>query len=344
MRHLSVPSTKTASVREYLSNNGWLEKECGIQNLGDLRAIPLTDNAPEQIQEYSQIELEPLVPGPKHWTERLDPDLFIKFEEFWPSSYDQIGDIVILKLTEQIEVYSKEIGNAFLEQFANVRVVCADKGVKGEFRVRDLTIIASRGNPSLQTIVKENGNHIIVNPSLAYYSPRLATERISTLESAKQLKNRLGRPLDVCDPYAGIGPTLVTLLSAEGLVNEVIANDLNPEAVTILKKNIPNHHWIGCQDARNLAKEHPSCADMLLVNLPHDSLVHLPDLIGLLKKNQEVIIRGWAIIDNSSVIETKAYLESIFDKAQINRITITPAKSYSPLESYSSFEISMILP
>ncbi|MDP6870122.1 MAG: hypothetical protein QGI21_05055 [Candidatus Poseidoniaceae archaeon] len=337
-----MPSKKTASVREYLTTQGWLAEGYGIQSIGDNRAIPLNDKAPQSIKKYKQITLSPLSPPPKHWTERLDLELFTEYKEYWPMSHDQIGDIIILKLPSEIIDFGNTIGEAILQQFPNMRVVCADKGVTGKFRVRDLQILSSRNKQTTETIVRENGNEMIVNPSVAYYSPRLANERLLTVESAKKLKNRLGRPLDVCDPYAGVGPSLVTLLSEKGLTNKIYGSDLNPAAVPILKQNIGNH-WAECRDARDLSKEHPQCADLLLVNLPHESINHLSKLIGLLKKNQETVIRGWAIIDNESIDTTKQKLEKILDEYIINDITISPSKSYSPKESYASFEISLTI-
>ena len=52
---------------------------------------------------------------------------------------------------------------------------------------------------------KEHGNEFLTDPGLVYYSPRLATERLETVEVAKQLSEKLGRKISVCDPYAGVG-------------------------------------------------------------------------------------------------------------------------------------------
>ena len=54
---------------------------------------------------------------------------------------------------------------------------------------------------------------------------------------------------------------------------------------------------IDCMDARKLAEEKPEmigCADVLLVNLPHDSIVHLPYLLPLLS-DETSLICGWSI-------------------------------------------------
>ena len=85
-------------------------------------------------------------------------------------------------------------------------------GVKGDFRIRNLIPIDEKGGANSETRIKENGVEFFVDPTKGYFSPRLATERLETLESAKLLKNKLKRKLHVCDAYAGFGPALIVLL------------------------------------------------------------------------------------------------------------------------------------
>ena len=89
-----------------------------------------------------------------------------------------------------------------LERMPNVRIVCADNGVKGEFRVRDLEPIMARdGVLSTLTQVKEHGHTITIDPTKSYFSTRLSTER-HNYSAAKRLSSLLNR-LTVCDP-AGV--------------------------------------------------------------------------------------------------------------------------------------------
>lgn len=308
------------------------------------RAIPLGENAPLAIDDLPIIDLPPIYPGPKHWTERLEPELYLQYQELWPMSYDQVGDIIIFKLPEELTSFSKEIANAMLQQYQNARLICADYGVKGEFRVRDLKSIVSRdGNLSTKTQVKEHGNTFLVDPSVAYFSPRLATERLATLETAISLKQELGRPLTICDPYAGSGPALAPLVSHDSLVGQIIASDLNPNAVSLLKENLPSEAIIDCCDARELKSKFPEKVDLLLVNLPHESLNHLPDLIPLMAKNHPVVIRCWAIIPLDEIKQAELELTNIFSKSKIHNLKIEPAKSYSPTESYTCIEAKITL-
>ena len=66
----------------------------------------------------------------------------------------------------------------------------------------------------------------------------MQTERLETLALAKELREELGRPLRVADPFCGVGPALATLLGESDLVSDLLATDLNPNAVQLLMTNL----------------------------------------------------------------------------------------------------------
>ena len=339
MRHLSVPRTDTSLWIEYLSKRDWLAASVAIQDLGIRRGLPLNQSAPDEIEGLPIVDLEPKVPGPKHWTDRLPLDLFEKYLAFWPTSNDQLGDLVILKIPEEVKGFKNEIGKAILAHSERARLVCEDRGVKGEYRVRDLQIIASRdGTTTTRTQVKEHSKRLWIDPAKAYYSPRLGTERLNTFEEGANLAKRLSRPIVICDPYAGAGPNL-SLFSDEDFVKTIIASDLNPEAVELLKLNLSNKSLISCNDARQLVEKHRNKADLLLVNLPHDSIDHLPHLLDLLARGHEVMIRGWAIISKDKIAEIETKIKEIIEDHNIIDLKITPIKSYSPHDEVICFQI-----
>ena len=340
MRHLRVPCRETSAWRDKLSSNGWLSVGYGIHNLGEFRGIPLNGNAPDFFEGFEIVEMEAITSGPNHWTERLDSDLFESFKEFWPMSHDQIGDVIIVKIPKEISQFSQEIASAILNQHSSARIVCADNGVKGEFRVRDLEVLKTRSDNSTRTKVKEHGNEFLTDPGLVYYSPRLATERLETVEVAKQLSEKLGKKISVCDPYAGVGPAVVPLTKIPKYVENIYASDLNPNAAELLGLNLPNS-ITKCADARELSKDLGECCDLLLVNLPHETVDHLPHLIGLLNKGHEVVIRGWAILESDLIPTAESEIRNHLSECQILSLEITPKKSYSSSISYVSIEVHL---
>ena len=176
-----------------------------------------------------------------------------------------------------------------------------------------------------------------------YYSPRLATERRGNLTVATNLKQLLGRPLVVCDPYAGVGPGLISLLGGPDLISKIIASDINPAAVELLQMNLPENAWAKCCDARTLHLQHKHIVDFLLVNLPHDSITHLPDLLPLMAKNHPVAIRCWAILANDKLDEIELQIRDLFAEAEIHSLELAPTRSYSPTESYTCIDAQITL-
>ena len=341
MRHLRVPRRETSLWRDKLASNGWLAEGHGIHKLDQFTGIPLSENAPSQIDELDIVELEPLTSGPKHWTERIKEEIPTPLRELLPMSHDQIGDVIIVKIPEGLESYSKTIGEAMIAQHPSARIACADNGVKGDFRVRDLTVLAYEDTESTRTRVREHGNVFWTDPGLVYYSPRLANERLETIECARKLSQKLGRRISVCDPYAGVGPALVPLTKLPEIVDEIYGSDLNPHAAELLQLNLPNQDT-RCADALTLSTDLPECCDLLLVNLPHDCIEHLPHLLGLLKKGHEVVIRGWAIVPTGSMQEAESEIRNHLAKSEVISLEIKSKKSYASNIEYAGIEVHLI--
>ena len=237
-----------------------------------------------------------------------------------------------------------------LLQFPSVRLVCADNGVIGEFRVRDLNPILSRdGDLNTKTRIRENGVMIWTDPAKAYFSARLSNERSGNLIAALKLKNQLGRSLRICDPYAGVGPSLASLLGEQDLISDCYAGDLNPDAFKLLEQNV--EYFISKskainvvlknQDARHWQQQPTDYAiDFLMVNLPHDSIDHLPKLLPLLAKKQSTVIRGWAIIEKDEIQLQQSNINNMLQSfgAQIESITCNEVKGFSSTKIFMCFE------
>ena len=172
-------------------------------------------------------------------------------------------------------------------------------------------------------MVRESGRSILCDPTRAYFSTKLQSERLETLTLAKELRSLLGRPLRVCDPFCGVGPALATLLGEPDLVGDVLASDLNPDAVEMLLDNL--RRWdrkeypaepapisrlhedriAGLADATKLQHD-PNLAgrwDMLLVNLPHRTIEFLPSLVPLLDRTGPSMVRGRVIAAEADIPE-----------------------------------------
>ena len=184
-------------------------------------------------------DIEPNAKGPTHWRERLPPSLQALDEAIWPSAYEIQGDVLMVKVEGEAATHEQAMADAMLAQLPNTRLICADEGVEGDFRVRNLRVLASRdGSTTTRTTVKEHGSIMWVDPGEVYFSARLSTQRQETHQHIKSFREQLGKPLVLADPYAGVGPSLPLLINDEGLLSGYIVGDLNPVAVDLLRMNL----------------------------------------------------------------------------------------------------------
>ncbi|AEH07355.1 tRNA (guanine(37)-N1)-methyltransferase Trm5b [Methanothermococcus okinawensis] len=142
-------------------------------------------------------------------------------------SYDVIGDIVILQISDEInEEMRKKIGKTALKLIPSIKSVFRRKSnIKGEFRIRELELLA--GEYRTLTLYKENGYKLWVDVEKVYFSPRLGWERKRIMEKVK---------FDdvVVDMFCGVGPFSIACKNAK----KIYAIDINPNAIELLKKNI----------------------------------------------------------------------------------------------------------
>ena len=327
MRHLRVPSAQTAHWIQRCKEHGWYATGFGVQSLDDDRLIPLANSAPSRNdavwQNHPVLEREPTKKRTQHWTAHLESSLQQEYAEEIPQSFEILGDVLLVKIPETMQTVATQIADAMLKQYPNVRIVCHDEGVKGEFRVRTLNPIQSRdASISTQTHVKEHGHRIEVDPSIAYYSARLSEQRKKNFESIQTFASEFNRPLRIVDAYAGVGPAMAYLYTDAELTESVHVNDMNPETIPLLERNMerfenkrksPGMFSISCLDARSLATEQShlnGTTDVLLVNLPHDGIDHIQELTPLLNPVRALVC-GWTIQekDASSAVESKLALQ-----------------------------------
>ena len=343
MLHLRVPSPDTDRILQQLRAASALPEGARVQtdpNDSEYRYIPIIGNLPPSIAEqYPTVDIEVQPPSPRTYRDHLDAilpsDVVTSIE--WPTRHEFVGDLILIKLDDTQRQYGGAIAEALLLQHSRTRAVFEDLGVIGTFRVRNLELLAVREgeDSSTRTQIIENGHNLWTDPATVYYSSRLSHEREGTLACAEKLRDEVRRPLAVCDPYAGVGPSLLPLISEPELVGELFAGDLNPAAVELLRENI-NHTsaTIECTDARLLKDRPDMCEkyDLLLVNIPHNTLEHLPDLLPLVRTSG--IIRGWAIIEQADFQRSQQLLRDTLG----SEATLESRRSYSASANLCRFE------
>jgi len=144
------------------------------------------------------------------------------------SAFDQIGDIIVVRIPDSLVSKKQIIGKTLLEQVSTANSVFYQSSpVEGNFRTRKLEVIA--GEDKTQTEYKENGCRFIVDVEKAFFSPRLSTER-------ERIAGLVKNGEVIINMFGGVG--MFSLLAAKNTPCTVYNIDLNPVAAQLCKENV----------------------------------------------------------------------------------------------------------
>ena len=265
-----VARAEAERVRRLLRDRGLLRSDLNVVHEGDSVVFPIA-SAPVSAIDAGELVSREFSPygarGPRTYAELVDiPE---ELRAMLPRSYDVVGDVVLLRLPEELVPHSATIGAALLRFVPGARVVGRDEGVHGPARQRRLVEIAGGGGWATQH--RENGLTIEVDLGAAYFSPRLAREHARVARSVV----RGARVLDLC---CGVGPFALAI-AHEHRAREVVAVDSNPAAIALLRRNLAR---LGFAD-----RVRPVEADVgaflasaglarhAILNLPHEGIKYL---------------------------------------------------------------------
>ena len=197
------------------------------------------------------------------------------------SAFDQIGDIIIVRIPDSLISKKKIIGKALLEQVKTAKTVFHQSSpVEGDFRTRNLELIV--GDEKTETEYKENGCRFIVDVEKAFFSPRLSTER-------ERISNLVNDNDVIINMFGGVG--MFSLLAARKKSCTVYNIDINPVASRLCEENIKLNKLKGSVISLNgdaseiIKKQLQDKADHVLMLLPERSDEFLNTAISSLKKN-----------------------------------------------------------
>ena len=200
------------------------------------------------------------------------------------SSFDQIGEIIVLRIPDSLKSKKKIIGETLLDQVKTTRSVFYQSSpVEGEFRTRNLEILA--GEDNTETEYKESGCRFLVDVEKAFFSPRLSTER-------ERIANLTHDGEIIINMFGGIG--MFSILAAKVSKCTVYNIDINPNASLLCEKNIELNKLKGKIISLNgdsvkiIQDKLQNSADRVLMLLPERSDEFLETAI-LATKNNGVI-------------------------------------------------------
>jgi tRNA (guanine37-N1)-methyltransferase len=286
-RYVSVRVQDGERVRKTLSDLGLLDGEYRIISENGILYLPtVTDVAPEILHQHlegvpletGRRSFETSVQGPRTLTEALEGQLTLDELAQLPRAYDLIGDIAVLEIPDELEPHSKLIGRAFHSMHRNFNTVLAKRGaISGVTRVREYELLS--GDDRTKTIHTEYGCRLAVDLERAYFSPRL-------LEEHNRVAQLVGDSEVVVDMFCGVGPFAIHIARLKRA--RVVAIDVNPSAIELLKESITLNRLVGeivpmVADAHEYAKSSNVKANRVIMNHPSGASEFISDACRILK-------------------------------------------------------------
>ena len=277
MKCVKVPLKQLNDTRLKLMEEGLMNMEYRIKAESEYGYIPINDNINDY--EIVDIELEPMKKVPHNFSELLEGELTPKEIEDLRTSFDTIGDIVILEIPDNLQDKKFIIGDAALKFTKRKSIYMKKSAIKGTTRVRDLEFLA--GIDDSVTIHKEHGSRLKLDVREVYFSPRLATERKRVMESVEDGEK-------ILDMFCGIGPFPIVIAKNKDV--EITAVDINESAIKYLDENIKLNKLMGsiqtyCGDVREVSKTFNSKFDRIIMNLPGLAYTFLDFAVDLIEDN-----------------------------------------------------------
>ncbi len=151
------------------------------------------------------------------------------------SAFDQIGEIIIVRIPDSLLSKKKIIGETLLKEVKIAKSVFYQASdVEGDFRTRKLEILA--GEDNTKTEYKEFGCKFTVDVENAFFSPRLSTER-------ERIANLIQDGEIITNMFAGVG--MFSIMAAKKKKCTVFSLDINPMASKLCEKNIEQNKLAG---------------------------------------------------------------------------------------------------
>lgn len=282
---VSVELKRANEALRKLREKGLMRKGLIPKRVGEMFVVPVNDpaRAAELVRgEVCEDDFEVSARG-RTYKDLLKGALPDDVLGSLPRSYDVVGDIAILRLSEEHLKYGKVIAEAIMRVAKSVRAVYASLGVEGEWRIPRLVHLG--GEERAETVHKEYGVRIFVDVGRAYFNPGLGGEhrRVAEFVSDGEI---------VADLFTGVGPFALHIAVLRRAI--VFAVDANPWAISCLLRSIAMNKLTGrivsvSGDARDfLSIVGEGALDRVIMNLPHHATEFVPDVLPKLRCG------GWA--------------------------------------------------
>jgi tRNA (guanine37-N1)-methyltransferase len=206
-------------------------------------------------------------------------------EKFGLSSFDIIGEIIVIFIPDYLELQKKEIGKYLMTLYPKIRAVfCKTTKADDLYRIQSKELIAGEGS---ETIHYENKLKFKLDIMKVFFSPRQITERMKLVKLIKSKEK-------ICVLFSGIGPIPIYLSKFTNASN-IIGIELNTTAHNYALENlalneVQNVELINGKVERVLPKlAQEEQFDTIIMPIPKDSGSFIEIINHALKTNGRII-------------------------------------------------------
>jgi len=331
---LRVKLKLAEKTRKFLTDKELIREDLRVTKDKQYIYFPLV-KITDELSSFTIIkkDFDKIITKPKSYKEILKlPD---DIKDKLPTSYDVVGEIILIKISEELSKFQNEIGDALLKANSNIKSVYKIEPVKGEFRTRKILLLSGEENPI--TVHKEYGLSFNLDVQKTYFSPRLANER-------KRVAKLVKPGEIIIDMFAGVAPFSI-MIAKYADPKIVFAIDKNEDAIRYAKQNIASNNFLDKieiinADVKDIKKKVNKKADRIIMNLPFSA--HLFFIKALDISNKNCTIHYYDILGESEFQERINVLKKIAGQAKfsIENCEIRKIKSYTPREFYIGIDIT----
>lgn len=331
-RGLRVPRVRGEEVRRGLADSGLLRTDLAIRHEGEFLVLPLAEGpegVPPSWGDIVEREFRAAASrGPARYRDLLPwPE---EEKEALPRAFDVIGDVVLIRLPDELEDRKQAVGAALLRFVPGARVVGLDRGVRGPERRREVERIAGLG--PWRTRHRENGVDLDVDVEKAYFSPRLAREHARVAEEVRSGES-------VYDLCCGVGPFAITIAHL-GRAERVTAVDANPEAIRLLRETLARYPFRGRVAAVEARVEafvlDAPPVERVVLNLPHEGIKYLSSVARTVAPGGRLYY--YEVVPRAEVAERGLSLvRSLGSRGPFEVVTQRVVHPYSPASDLVAF-------
>jgi tRNA wybutosine-synthesizing protein 2 len=334
-----VPRHRAESVRKVLFKRRLGAKDRRFVRSGEEVLIPLRERPSEDLVQELGIELlegETLTKGcyrPPFELVREAADLPPAMKDLLPSRWEMLGDVLVLRLPEEVRGHEAEIARTYAS-ILGARTVLADRGaIEGVHRTPRMDFLLGH---DAETVHLENGILYKLDASRLMFSSGNIDEklRMASLDCWGEI---------VVDMFAGIGYFTLPL-AMHAHATKIVACEINPLSFRYLNENIRLNRLDSVVepvlgDNRDLPGE--GIADRVVMGYVRTTAEHLERAFGLVRRGGMIHYHDTFPLK----VFPQAAMENLDRAARGRGYTVKLArevKSYSPGVSHMVLDVAVL--